>query len=66
MKSFLGAIDPLPKPYDTFDAEEAVRSVFQVLDHRIKGGEIDDVRDAMPDEVRALWPAHERFTERRA
>jgi len=66
LKSFLDSMDPLPKPYDTFDAEEAVRSVFQLLDHRIQGGELDDVRDAMPEEVRALWLPHERFTGTRA
>jgi len=29
-----------------------------MLDHRISEGEIANVRQAMPEEVRKLWPTH--------
>lgn len=38
------------------DAEEAVRSVFKVLSHYIDPGEVRKVREALPAEVRELWP----------
>lgn len=55
LEAFLESIGPLPQPYDTFNAEKAVRGVLQLLDHRISVGELSDVYDAMPEEVRALW-----------
>jgi uncharacterized protein (DUF2267 family) len=49
-------MQPLPKLEGELDAEQALRSVFLMLDHRISEGEIVDVRQAMPEEVRDLWP----------
>jgi uncharacterized protein (DUF2267 family) len=57
LPAFLSSIGPLPRPYDAFDAEEAVRCVLQLLDHRISLGELSDVYHAMPEEVRAFWTA---------
>jgi uncharacterized protein (DUF2267 family) len=51
-------MQPLPKLEAELDAEQALRSVFLILDHRISAGEIADVRQAMPEEVRELWPTH--------
>jgi uncharacterized protein (DUF2267 family) len=56
LAEFLQDMPPLPCPDDTFDAEKAVRCVFQMLDHRISDGEIDDIRYMLPEEVRSLWP----------
>jgi uncharacterized protein (DUF2267 family) len=41
--------DPLP------DTEFAARCFFRVLSHKITGGEIEDVRHALPADLRALW-----------
>ena len=38
------------------DPQEAVRAVFWLLDTRISDGEIDDVRHALPKQLRELWP----------
>ena len=38
------------------DAERTVRAVFELLTERISAGEIEDVRNMMPAEIRALWP----------
>ncbi len=35
---------------------EAVTAVFELLSDKIAGGEIDDVRHALPADIRALWP----------
>jgi len=43
------ANDPLP------DSEFAVRCVFRLLSHKVTGGEIEDVRQALPADLRALW-----------
>jgi uncharacterized protein (DUF2267 family) len=59
LEDFLRDMPPLPSPDETFDAEKAVRSVFLMLDHRISEGEIEDIRQMLPEEVRSLWPEHE-------
>jgi uncharacterized protein (DUF2267 family) len=35
---------------------EAVAAVFELLSAKIGAGEIQDVRHALPADVRALWP----------
>jgi uncharacterized protein (DUF2267 family) len=42
--------DPLP------DTEFAVTAVFGLLSEKVTGGEIADVRKALPADLRALWP----------
>jgi uncharacterized protein (DUF2267 family) len=36
---------------------EAAQTVFQVLNHHLDPGQVANVRDALPEEVRRLWPA---------
>lgn len=38
---------------------ESVAAVFALLSDRITSGEIDDVRHALPSDIRALWPEAE-------
>lgn len=38
------------------DAEEAVCSVFRLLNNRISAGEVKDVRMRLPKHLRDLWP----------
>ena len=38
------------------DAEEVVRAVFQVVAEHMTSGEIDDVKQCLPKEIRSLWP----------
>jgi uncharacterized protein (DUF2267 family) len=53
---FLGRVnaafanDPLPEP------EFAVTAVFLLLSDKITAGEISDVREALPADLRMLWP----------
>jgi uncharacterized protein (DUF2267 family) len=42
--------DPLP------DTEFAVMAVFALLSEKVTGGEIADVRQALPADLRVLWP----------
>lgn len=39
------------------EAEEVARAVFRVLANYITAGEIEDIRQALPRELNALWPA---------
>jgi len=58
VEAFLEGMQPLPRLKGEISAEQALRIVFLMLDHRISEGEIADVRQAMPEEVRDLWPKH--------
>ena len=53
-----GLIDTKP-----IGSVEASRTVFGVLSRHIDPGQIEKVRQALPAEVRDLWPSHQ-FTER--
>jgi uncharacterized protein (DUF2267 family) len=44
--------DPLP------NTAQAVIAVFELLSAKISEGEISDVRHALPEEIRTLWPEH--------
>jgi uncharacterized protein (DUF2267 family) len=35
---------------------DGVRTVFQVLNHHVEPGQVQKVRDALPEPVRELWP----------
>ena len=38
------------------DPAEAVRAVFLVLERRMPGGEIEDIKRILPGPIRDLWP----------
>lgn len=38
------------------NAADAARAVFAVLQRRVDRGEIDDVRNSLPGDIRKLWP----------
>lgn len=42
---------------DYAQAERAVAAVFSTLEKRMPGGELDEVRQSLPHEVRELWSA---------
>ena len=38
------------------DAETAAKAVFSMLQKRVPGGEIDDVKGDLPQHIREFWP----------
>jgi uncharacterized protein (DUF2267 family) len=55
-EEFLARISThLPKARP-INAEDAAGAVFQVLEKHVTAGEIQDVVQAMPQEIRTLWP----------
>jgi uncharacterized protein (DUF2267 family) len=38
------------------NVREATSAVFQILSRHVNLGQVEKVRDAMPEEVRSLWP----------
>jgi uncharacterized protein (DUF2267 family) len=43
-------VDPLAQP------SQAVMAVFELLSQKISRGEIEDVRHALPEDLRNMWP----------
>jgi uncharacterized protein (DUF2267 family)/osmotically-inducible protein OsmY len=47
------------------NVREATRAVFRLLSRHIDRGQVENVREAMPSEVRAIWPHQVDFAEGR-
>jgi uncharacterized protein (DUF2267 family) len=56
LDSFLARIDASFKPDPIDDTAKAAAAVFALLSEKVSAGEIDDVRNALPKAIRALWP----------
>jgi uncharacterized protein (DUF2267 family) len=44
------------KDMGPIDPEEATRAVFQLLERHVSRGEIDQMKQSMPVDIRTLWP----------
>lgn len=53
---FLRRIDEAFKTDPLENTPQTVIAVFELLSSKLSGGEIDDVRHALPQELRQLWP----------
>jgi uncharacterized protein (DUF2267 family) len=57
LEEFLAQIETRLKDDDPIDAQEIARAVFTLLAERISDGEIEDVKQVLPAELRSLWPS---------
>jgi uncharacterized protein (DUF2267 family) len=55
-EEFLAKIEQAFKDDDTVDPEVVARAVFALLSHRVSQGEIEDIKQILPKELRSLWP----------
>jgi uncharacterized protein (DUF2267 family) len=55
-EDFLARVDEAFRNDPLVFTPEAVTAVFELLSTKVTTGEIDDVRQALPADVRALWP----------
>jgi uncharacterized protein (DUF2267 family) len=53
---FLAEVEKEAPGLDDVQLERAVTAVFQTLEAEIPGGELNQVRRALPAELRELWP----------
>jgi uncharacterized protein (DUF2267 family) len=56
LDEFLESIQQELKSTRPINAQDAARSVFRVVSQHIDSGQAAKVRDALPEEVRTLWP----------
>jgi uncharacterized protein (DUF2267 family) len=56
LESFLATIDKAFRDDPLDDTSEAAAAVFGLLSDRISAGEIADVRQLLPSQLRQLWP----------
>lgn len=57
---FMARVDRAFKNDPIIFTPEAVATAFALLANKISAGEIEDVRHALPAELRALWPVPSR------
>jgi uncharacterized protein (DUF2267 family) len=55
-EEFLARIGAQLPKMRLIDPEDAARAVFQTLENHVSAGEIRDVLQSLPEEIRALWP----------
>ena len=55
-EEFLSKISGRIAMKQSVDPENAARAVFRTLEHHISAGEIRDVMQVLPEDIRALWP----------
>jgi uncharacterized protein (DUF2267 family) len=55
-QDFIGRVDESFRRDPPPELTVAVVTVFELLTRRISAGEIDDVRHALPSDIRAIWP----------
>jgi uncharacterized protein (DUF2267 family) len=55
-QAFLDCVEHEFKRDPLINTAECVTAVFQLLTHKVTPGEIQDVRQALPADVRELWP----------
>jgi uncharacterized protein (DUF2267 family) len=55
-EQFLAHIEQQFSSDDSVDPEVVARGVFFMLEHRVADGEIEDVKQVLPSELRGLWP----------
>ena len=55
-EQFLTRIEQEVSGDDCIDAELVARAVFTLLAKRVSEGEIEDVKETLPIEIRNLWP----------
>jgi uncharacterized protein (DUF2267 family) len=56
-EQFLARIEQELKDDPDIDPVEVARAVFALLEARVSAGEIEDVKQVLPAELRSLWPA---------
>jgi uncharacterized protein (DUF2267 family) len=58
-EEFFEQLDRLYPGLTASDREQAVQAVFRLLSRHVTGGEIQQVRNQLPAELRSLWDAAE-------
>jgi uncharacterized protein (DUF2267 family) len=55
---FIAGVEASFKPDPLTEPPRSIMAVFELLSGKISAGEVEDVRHALPTEVRSLWPEH--------
>jgi len=63
-ETFLNQIQEAFHPSLRIDADHAARAIIRVLLKHVSSGEMEQVRTALPHEIRELWPSVEPFLKK--
>jgi uncharacterized protein (DUF2267 family) len=58
-EQFLEHVEERMRGREHLEAERVTRAVFRLLDERVTAGEIEQVKHALPEPVRDLWPTED-------
>lgn len=64
LDEFLQHVDTNLRSTRPVDPEDAVRAVFAVLTRHLPEGQLEKVRHALPEDVRAIWPERASLGDR--
>jgi uncharacterized protein (DUF2267 family) len=64
LDEFLQHVDINLRSTRPVDPEDAVRAVFTVLTRHLPEGQLEKVRHALPEDVRAIWPERASLGDR--
>ena len=56
MDEFLALVSADLQHIRPVDPQDAARSVFKVLNRHVTAGQVEKIREALPEEVRRAWP----------
>ena len=56
-EEFLQAVAEEVAPHPDIDPGQAIQGTFHVFSRRISAGELNKIKQEMPEELRGLWPA---------
>jgi len=54
---FIAQVDDRLQDIGPINPEDAIRTVFKVVDRHVTAGEIEDVKNALRKDMRDLWPS---------
>ena len=57
-EAFLAQIRGAFQPRADIDPEHVARAIIRLLQHHVSSGEMEQIKNSLPHDIRQYWPAH--------